>query len=177
MLRLMILYVCGKYETYFDFNEIDKADTSNGMVQKYQRLQEIYDECLRKNLSDEEAHQLFGQEVEDLSYAIKCKEFVCKVSRVAYLGGMKIIAEFWGDYYTEIDFEDVLLLPEVRESYPELEKLRNPEVFHKVYPAQYHVFFGERPERVDVSSDFIWHFGKQIKGTFHEENYDWVRGW
>lgn len=173
----LIIYICTKYENYFLFDGIESKDTSNVMVQKYMRLREIYEECLQKKLSDEEANSLYGEEVEELRYAIKRKEFVCKVSKVAFLDGMKMIAQFWGDYYTEIDFEEVLQIPEVHEQYPELINLRKPEVFHAVYPEQYHVFFGKHPDLVDVSSDFMWHFGKRIRQEIDVDNYDWIRGW
>lgn len=172
MLELMI-YICVKYENYFWFDGVNSKDTSNEMVQNYRRLREIYEECIQKELSDEEIHQLFGKEVEELRYAIKRKEFVCKVDQVAFLDGLKLIARFWGDYYAEVDFEKVLQLPKVQERYPDYERLRNPEMFHTVYPAQYHVFFGEYPDRVDVSSDFIWHYGKRIQ--IDETQYDWIK--
>lgn len=168
----LIIYICTKYENYFLFDGIEPKDTTNVMVQKYMRLRKIYEECLQKKLSDEEAKSLYGEEVEEFRYAIKRKEFVCKVSKVAFLDGMKMIACFWGDYYTEIDFEEVLQLPEVQEQYSELINLRKPEVFHAVYPEQYHVFFGEHPDWVDVSSDFIWYYGKRIQ--VDESEYEWI---
>ena len=47
MLQL-IIHICAKYENYFLFDGITLEDTSNVMVQKYIRLREIYEECLRK---------------------------------------------------------------------------------------------------------------------------------
>lgn len=171
-----ILYACVKYEKYFIFNNMEPNDMSHEMVRNYHRLKEILTECRKKDISDEEANKLFGVAVEKIYHAIQCQEFVCKVSKVAYLGDMKILAQFWGDYYAELDFDKVLQLPEVQERHPEYEKLREPEVFHQIYPAEYHVFFGMRPERIDVTSGFIWHFGKQIKHQINESDYEWIKG-
>ena len=172
MLQL-IIHICAKYENYFLFDGITLEDTANEMVQIYIRLREIYEECLKKKLSDDEIYQEFGDEVEELRYAIKCKEFVCKVSKVAFLDGMKMIAQFWGDYYAEIDFDEVLQLPEVQKNHPDYERLRDPEFFHQVFAWEYHVFFGKYPDRCDVTSHFIWHYGKRIH--VDENEYEWIQ--
>lgn len=166
-----------KYEKYFNLNNIDINNSSDEMVPRYERLLEIWDIYEGKMLSEDEARDRFDVEVGELYHAIKRRDFVCKVGRIAYLGDLKMIAEFWGDYYTEIDFEKILQLPEVQEKHPELEKLRNTEVFQKVYPAHYHVFFGEQENIVDVSSDFIWHYGNRITGKINKEQYKWIEGW
>lgn len=166
-----------KYEKYFEFNGIDINNSSDEMVPRYKRLLDIWNACERERLSEDEARDRFSLEIGELYHAIKRRDFVCKVGRIAYIGGLKMIAEFWGDYYKEIDFDEVLRIPEVQKRHPELENLRKPEVFHTVYPAHYHVYFGKQPEQVDVSSDFIWHFGKRIWKEIDVDNYDWIRGW
>lgn len=164
-----------KYEKYFKLNEIDIENSADEMIPRYKRVLEIGEMC--KKISEDEARDRFSLEVGELFHAIKLRDFVCKVGRIAYIGDLKMIAEFWGDYYVEINFDEVLQLPEVQKKYPELSKLRNPEIFKQAYPAHYHVFFGEQPEIVDVTSDFIWHYGKRIKEQVNVENYQWVRGW
>lgn len=171
-----LLYACAKYENYFRFNGMDIQDASQVMAQNYNRLREILKECRQKELSDEEMNTIFGTEVEKLYHAVQRKEFVCKVSKVAYLGDLKLLARFWGNYYVEIDFHDVLQRPEVQKNHPEYENLRNLDVFSCVLPDEYHVFFGKHPKRYDVSSDFIWHYGKEIKQQIDEDDYQWIKG-
>lgn len=166
-----------KYEKYFEMNEIDIENSSNKMIPRYKRILEIWDTCLRERLSDDEAGARFSVEVGELYHAIKQRDFICKVGRIAYLGGMNMLAEFWGDYYVEIDFEEVLKLPEIQQKHPEFEKLQKPEVFNRVYPAHYQVFFGERPDEVIVPSDLIWSLGKWIREPVDTDKYEWVRGW
>lgn len=77
-----------------------------------------------------------------------------------------ILAEFWGKYYAKIDLEKYLYkFPQIKEE----------DVFHKVSPEEYNVFFGEKYE-VDVSSEFIWLCGENVTGKINPEEYEWIAG-
>ncbi len=39
---------------------------------------------------------------------------------------------------------------------------------------EYHVFFG-REQEVNISSDFIWHFGENVTGKINPEEIEWIR--
>ena len=96
----------------------------------------------------------------------KRREFVCKVSRIAYIGPTSILAEFWGEYYAMIDFSQFW------DEFPELKRLQEPDVFRQVYVRGYHVRFG--PDReVDVDTDFIWYRGIKVKEEINPEGYTW----
>lgn len=161
----LIAYQKLKYKTYFTRDEIDVNDTNHKMVRKYRRLEQIEKEINERNISDEEAWDMYEFEVMRIFNAIKNKQFVCKVKRISYLGGLKILAEFWGDYYVEIDFAEYMY------EYPDLQLLKREEIFKTAEPDQYHVWFGEHGE-CDVPSDFIWHYGE--KKIINPDDYEWV---
>lgn len=168
MLQLVI-YIQAKYLQYFDMREIDYENTNDDiMVQKYRRLTEIAVDIMGKTITENEIRDKYYDEVNDLHFDIRRKEFICKVSRIAYINSTTILAEFLGDYYVEIDFS------EFWEEYPELQKLKDPSIFCKVHVWEYHVRFGPNRE-VDVTSPFIWNFGKRIKEYINPEDYEWMK--
>lgn len=152
--------------SYFMFRGITKYDSEDKIVQEYNRLLEIEKDIILKHLTEEQATELYELEVEKIHFRIKRRQFVCKVEKIAYLGGRVILAEFWGKYYAKIDLGKYLY------KFP---KIKEEDVFHKVSPEEYHVFFGEKYE-VDVSSEFIWLCGENVTGKINPEEYEWIVG-
>ena len=163
----MLLYTISKYLIYFDGANIDKEDSSHEMVVKYKRLMQILSDVIKSRMSNEQVAIQYENEIMKLFHQIKNKEFVCKVSRVAFLEGYSILAEFWGGYYTKIDLEIYM-----RENTC-MKMLYDKKIFESVHPQEYHVFFGPQFE-VDISSDFIWHCGENVTGKINPKEYEWI---
>lgn len=133
---IAVLIACTKMKclSYFEINKITEDDAKDEILQKFHRLEEIQQDILDKEWDSETAEAIYFEEVDRIFHAVKRREFVCKVDKIAFIDGYEIIAEFWGEYYAKIDFEKYM------DKFPELKNLKDPDVFYKVYPDQYHVF-------------------------------------
>ncbi len=115
----MVLYAEMKCHNYFKINKIGEDNVEDEIVQKYRRLVEIRNDIIHNQMPDELVSDKYETEVMKIYHKIKCREFVCKVDKVAYLGRLTILAEFWGKYYAKIDFEKYM------NQFPELQKIRD----------------------------------------------------
>lgn len=161
------LYVEELYQQYIRTNAPARDDKYTKRVACCQRLKEIREDLCVSELPQLQRDKRHEEEIRRYHRNLKQRGFVCKIKRIAVVGDLMILAEFYGEYYRVIRFERYM------DQFPDLQILRDADIFQKIHPDEYHVFFGGRFEN-GVSASFIWHYGDPIGDKIKPDKVEWM---
>lgn len=128
------LYVEELYQQYIRANAPARDDKYTKRVACCQRLKEIREDLCVSELPQLQKNNSYEEEIRHYHRNLKQRGFVCKIKRIAVVGELIILAEFYGEYYRVIRFERYM------DQFPDLQILRDADIFQKIHPDEYHVF-------------------------------------